>query len=117
MTSHAPLVTLIFFITLLLFPHLKESFLHVVGFGVFPVPFSEGSSVPVTILKDQGVNASWGNNLYLSHEDVMGSLEAKTVSSPSTNHSPLNDKLLMTVPFAVLSFKLLNFVVVEVLHV
>ena len=88
-----------------------------VGLGVFPVPLSEGSSVPVTILKDQGIDASWGDHLHLCHEDVMGSLDAETVASPCANHSPLKDKLLMTVLFLDLSFKLLNCVMVEVLHV
>ena len=88
-----------------------------VWLAVVLVLLPEGSSFPVTILKDQGMNTSWGDNLHLYHEDVMGSLEVKTVSSPSANHSPLKDKFLMTVPFAVLSLKLLNFVVVEILHV
>ena len=117
MTSHAPLVSFSLLPFLLMLPHLKEPLLHVVGSSVVLVPLPEGSSSPVTILQDQGVDASWGNYLHLSHKDVMGSLEAETVSSPGANHSPLKDKLLMTVPFAVLSFKLLNFVVVEVMHV
>ena len=61
------------------------------GFGVFPVPFSEGSSVPVAILKDQGMDTSWGDNLHLCHENVMGSLDVETVASPCTYHSPLKD--------------------------
>ena len=88
-----------------------------VGFGVFPVPLPEGSSVPVRILQDQGMDASWGDDLHLCHEDVMGSIAVQAVAIPDANHSPLKDKLLMTVLFLDLSFKLLNYVVVEVLHV
>ena len=47
----------------------------------------------------------------------MGSLDAQAVAIPDANHSSLKIKLLMTVLFLHLSFKLLNYVVVEVLHV
>ena len=100
-----------------MFPNVKKPFLVVVGFGVFPVPFSEGSSVPVTIFQDQGMDTSWGDDLHFCHEDVMGSLDVQAVTIPDANHSPLKDKFLMVVLFLDLSFKLLNYVVVEVVHV
>ena len=47
----------------------------------------------------------------------MGSLDVQAVAIPDSNHSPLKDKLLMVVLVLNLSFKLLNYVVVEVVHV
>ena len=63
------------------------------------------------------MDASWSNNLHFCHEDVMGSLDVQAMTIPDSNHSPMNDKFLMVVLVLNLSFKLLNYVVVEVVHV
>ena len=47
----------------------------------------------------------------------MGSLDVQAMTIPDSNHSPLKDEFLMVVLVLYLSFKLLNYVVVEVVHV
>ena len=47
----------------------------------------------------------------------MGSLDVQVMTIPDSNHSPLKDKFLMEMLVLYLSLKLLNYVVVEVVHV